>query len=336
MDGSSAARRLGIALGLLVTLTVVGTLGYMLLVAMSPMEALYQTVTTISTVGFKEVRPFDDAARAFTMLLIVGGVGSALYTFAAMAEFVVAGHFAEILGRRSMERNLAALRDHVIVCGAGRLGQAVIEELERSQVPLVVIEEDRDVSARLHGGVHPVLEASAAEEGILGRAGIAHARALVAVTGSEAVNVFVVLAAREENAEVTIYARAETDTGARRLRRAGATQVVSPHQLAGTRLAHAIVRPAVVDFMELAAPGLGGEIDLEEVVVAQGAALDGETVGGLAERGVRVSVVAIRRERQPLIVNPDAITRFAAKDRVVVVGDRENVTKVAELAGGSG
>ena len=223
MEGSSAARRLGIAFGLLVTLTAVGTTGYVVLVGMTPLEALYQTVTTISTVGFKEVRPFDDVARAFTMLLIVGGVGSALYTFAAMAEFVVAGHFAEILGRRTMERNLAALRDHVIVCGAGRLGQAVIEELQRSQVPLVVIEEDRDVVARLQNGPYPVLGASAAEEGILGRAGIARARALVAVTGSEAVNVFVVLAAREENAEAAIYARAETEAGARRLRRAGAT-----------------------------------------------------------------------------------------------------------------
>lgn len=333
MDDSGAIRRLATALGLLVALTVAGTAGYVLLADMTLLEALYQTVTTISTVGFEEVRPLDDDARIFTILLIMGGVGAALYTFAAMAEFLVAGHFVKFLGRRSMERNLAALHDHVIVCGAGRLGQAVVDELERSRIPLVVIEEDRDVAARFEDAHFPVLLASAADEGVLGRARISHARALAAVTGSEAVNVFVVLAAREESAGISIYARAETETGARRLRRAGATQVVSPHHLAGTRLAHAIVRPAVVDFLELASPGLDGGIDLEEVVIAPGAALESQRVGDLAANGVRVSVVVIRREGEPLKVNPDAATRLAAGDRVVVVGDRENVTKVAELAG---
>ena len=161
----------------------------------------------------------------------------------------------------------------------------------------------------------------------------ARARGLVAATGSEALNVFIVLAAREENPDINIYARAETEAGARRLRSAGASQVVSPYQLAGLRLAHAIVRPAVVDFMELAAPGLGAEIDLEEAVISEGSVLAGCAVEALAGLGVRVSVVAIRHAQDPLRMSPLPQTVLQSGDRVVVVGDRKNVTRLAELAG---
>jgi voltage-gated potassium channel len=136
---------------------------------------------------------------------------------------------------------------------------------------------------------------------------------------------------REANPTIKIHARAETEAGARRLRRAGATQVVSPYQLGGQRLAHAILRPAVADFMELAAPGTGAEIDLEEVVVPSASSLIGTTLGALGERGVQVSVVAIKREADALALNPTAAMELRAGDRVVVVGDRENVTRLAEL-----
>jgi voltage-gated potassium channel len=198
-------------------------------------------------------------------------------------------------------------------------------------VDQVIVDEDPAVVARLEGGPHPALLASAADEGVLETAGIARARAIVAATGSEAINVFIALAAREANPTIKIHARAETEAGARRLRRAGATQVVSPYQLGGQRLAHAILRPAVADFMELAAPGTGAEIDLEEVVVPSESSLIGTTLGALGERGVQVSVVAIKREADALALNPTATMELRAGDRVVVVGDRENVTRLAEL-----
>ncbi len=333
MTQAEIVRRLAIAVGVLLFLTAAGTAGYVVLADMTPFEGLYQTVTTLSTVGFMEVRPLDQRARAFTILLIISGVGAVLYTFATMAEFFIAGRLSEILGRRSMARSLAALEGHVIVCGWGRLGRAVTEELVRSGVPYAVIDEDPKVGARLEADSCPVIVASATEEGILGQAGLARARGLVAATGSEALNVFIVLAAREESRDITIYARAETEAGARRLRSAGASHVVSPYQLAGLRLAHAIVRPAVVDFMELAAPGLGAEIDLEEVVISDGSVLAGCAVEALAGLGVRVSVVAIRHAQDPLRMSPLPQTVLEPGDRVVVVGDRKNVTRLAELAG---
>lgn len=329
---ASAGRHLSIAALVLVTLVAVGTAGYVALTEMSPFEALYMTVTTLSTVGFLEVRPLGTAGRAFTIGLILAGVGTALYTAGAFAEFLIAGRLGELLGRRAMTRTLAALHDHVIVCGYGRLGQTVCAELARSGTPFLVIEEDPVVAARLEGGVQPFLVASAADDEVLSRAGVARARALVAATGSEAVNVFVALAAREANARIAIHARAETEAGARRLRRAGATQVVSPHHLGGLRLANAILRPAVADFMELAAPGTGREIDLEEVVVGPGSGLEGARLGDLAGLGARVSVVALQHDGEPIRLTPEPDELLRAGDRVVVVGGREPVTRLAELA----
>lgn len=331
-----ALRHLRVGFGLLLALTVVGTLAYRRLSDMSWIDALYMTVTTLATVGYGEIHPLDESARLFTTIFIVAGVGTALYTVGAVAEFVIAGRIGEMLGRRAMERALASLRDHVIVCGYGRLGRALVGELVRSGVPYVVVDEDPEIAQRLEADAIPVLCASAADEGVLERAGIARARALVAATGSEAVNIFISLAAREANAGIAIHARAETEAGARRLRNAGATQVVSPHHLGGQRLAHAILRPAVVDFMELAAPGGGGEIDLEEVVVGARSALASLQLADLEARGVRVTVVAIKPASGPLQLHPEARTSIAAGDRVVVVGDRDAVTRLAELAAPQG
>jgi len=327
-------RRLSVGISVLLALVGIGTLGFRWLAQMSWIDAIYMTVTTLATVGYGEVKPLDPAARVFATLFILAGVGATLYTVGVIAEFVIAGRIGEMLGRRAMERTLTSLRDHVIVCGLGRLGSALATELARSGVPIVVVDEDPAVCERIADSGWPFLCASAADEGVLERAGIAHARAIVAATGSEAVNVFVALAAREANGSIAIHARAETASGARRLRSAGAQSVVSPHALGGERLAQAILRPAVVDFMQLTAPGSGTEIDLEEVVVAAASPLIGLRIDELAGRGARVSVVAIKRVAAPLALNPGADTALEVGDRVVVIGDRDSVRRLADLAAG--
>jgi voltage-gated potassium channel len=325
-------RPLRVSFVVLITLTAIGAIGFRTVVDLSWIDAFYMSVTTLSTVGYGEVRPLGPSGRLFATLFIVVGVGATLYTVVAVAEFAIAGRIGELLGRRVMERALVSLRDHVIVCGHGRLGRALVEQLTRAQVAYVVVDEDPAATARIEGGAAPVLCASADDEGLLERAGITRARAFVAATGSEAVNIFIALAAREANPSISIHARAETEVGARRLRNAGATQIVSPHRLGGQRIANAILRPAVVDFMELATPGSGVEIDLEEVAVAAGSELASMPVGALAEHGVRVSVVAIKRDAQPLLLNPQADVEIRAGDRVVVVGDRNAVNRLAEFA----
>lgn len=320
------------ALAAIAVITACGVAGYLALTEMTPFEALYMTVTTLSTVGFQEVHPLDPRARAFTIALIVAGVGTALYTAGALAEFLIAGRLRDVLGRRAMSRTLAALRDHVIVCGYGRLGQAVADELLGAGVPLIVVEEDAAVFERLEDAPFPVIRASAADDDVLIQAGVDRTRGLVVATGSEAVNVFVTLAAREVNPTVAIHARAESEAGARRLRGAGANQVISPYQLAGRRLAHSIIRPAVVDFVEIATSGRGAPVDLEEVAIASGSRVAGRRLRELRDLGLRISVVAIQRESAPLALNPEPDAELRPGDHVVVAGDRENLDRLADLA----
>jgi voltage-gated potassium channel len=320
---------------LLLGLTIGGTLGFAAIAHLSWIDALYMAVTTLSTVGYGEVQPLDAQGRLFASAFIAVGVGAALYTAAALAEFLIAGELRELLGRRTLSRTLESMRDHVILCGYGRLGRALAEELGRAGVPHVVIDDDPAATAQAEARQLCAITASAADDGVLERAGIARARALVAATGSEPVNVYVSLAARDANPAIAIHARADTPAGARRLQQAGASQVVSPHVLGGQRMAHAIVRPAVVDFLELTSPGSGSEIDLEEVALATGSPLAGLALDALADRGVRVAVVALRRAGAPLLLNPAAAETLRSGDRVVVVGDRASVNQLAALAAGT-
>lgn len=327
-------RRLVGALLALVLFTAVGTQGYVWIEGASFADALYFTVITLTTVGYGETIPLSPAGRIYTMALLLGGVGLAFYTAVALAAFLLEGTLRDILGRRSMQHSIDHLREHVVVCGFGRLGRAVAEQLDDAGQPFLVVEIDAERQVECAARGFLCLHGSALEEHVLERAGVARARAIVAATASDADNVFIALSARDMNARITVHARAETDMGVRRLQQAGASQVVSPHQLGGHRIANAIVRPAVVEFIELTTPGSGDEVDLEEVRLDPGCSLVDTTLDALPARGVRVSVVAIKGEG-PLRLNPGPRDALRAGDRVIVVGDRENLSRLAELAQGS-
>ena len=185
------------------------------------LDAFYMSVITISTVGFGEVRPLSPAGRLFTIGLIVTGVGSAIYLFSVIGELVVEGRLREFLGKSAMNRKIHGLQGHVIVCGFGRFGRAVVEELSRTAVPMVVIEADATRQAELDvaGVLHVV--GSALEDSVLEEAGIGSARAIIVATGSDADNVYITLSAREKNPKILIYARGDSDAGLRRLQAGG-------------------------------------------------------------------------------------------------------------------
>lgn len=328
-------RRLVGALCALALLTFLGAFGYVEIEGASFPDALYFTVITLTTVGYGETFPLSPAGRWYTMALLLFGVGLAFYTVVAAAAFLLEGQLRDLLGRRSMERSIGALHDHVVVCGFGRLGRAVAQLLEEARKPFLVVEFDAERQAECEAQGYLCLRGSALEERTLEHAGIARACAVVAATASDADNVFIALSAHEMNPRVQVHARAETQIGVRRLRQAGATQVVSPHQLGGQRIANAIVRPAVVEFLELTTPGAGEEVDLEEVRLGAGSGLVGATLDSLPALGVRVSVVAIKGEDTTLRLNPGARDALRGGDRVIVVGDRENLARLAELARGA-
>ncbi len=288
------------------------------------------TVTTLTTVGYGEIRPLSSGGRVFTLALIGGGVGVALYTVSVLATFVIEGRLRELLARGALLRSLERLADHVIVCGYGRFGQVVVAELSRSGVGIAIVEADPARESDLVRAGLPHVIGDATSDDVLARVGIERARAIVAGTSSDADNVFIALAARERNARIRIHARGESASAGRRLLQAGAHQVVSAYQMGGMRMAASILRPAVVDFLELSTPGQK-PVDVEEIALAAGSVLVGLSVADVEARVPRVRIVAQRRADSTQIV-PDRDAQVVAGDLLIAIGDRAALDELALLA----
>lgn len=325
-------RRLLTAFAALAGILTFGTLGYVVIEGWSFLDALYMTVITVATVGYREVHPLSSAGTLFTMLLIATGVGGALYVLGRLAELVVDGGLRDSLRRRAMERRIGKLSGHIVVCGYGRFGRVVVDELRRAGETVVVIDLAPGLEGELANSGLSFVVGTAASDEVLARAGVAHARAIVVATSSDSDNVFVTLAARELNPQIQIYARGETDVAARRLERAGACSVTSPFRIGGQRVAASILRPSVVDFLEIGRPRQGGEVDLEELRVGVGSALVGSTIRVLEEGAPGVRVVAVKRAGESILLAPVAETSIGAEDHIVVIGARTPLLRLAELA----
>jgi voltage-gated potassium channel len=231
-----------------------------------------------------------------------------------------------------MERTIASLRDHVVVCGFGRFGRSVSEHLRKAGSSVVVIDNDPSVERACTALGCTFLLGSALDDAVLARAAIDRAAAIVTAVPSDSDNVFIALSAHEANPDIAIHARAETDAGIHRLRMSGASQVISPHRLGGQRVANAIVRPGVVEFLELSAPGDGAEVDLEEVVLSAGSRLIDRALKDLKPLGMPLAVIAIKRGSESLKIRPGADEVLREGDRVVVVGHHDVLGRLAEMA----
>ncbi len=318
----------------LVGVLALGTAGYVLIEGMSAIDALYLTAVTVSTVGYGDVVPVTHAGKLFTVALILTGVGTVLYLLTQLAELVIEGQLREVFGRSAMQHEIDKLRGHVIVCGYGRFGKAVVEELMRSRSPLVIMDSDVEKKDELAKLAVPYFIGSGLSDETLVQAGIDRARAFVVATPSDSDNVFITLSVRERNPRISIHARAESEAGARRLRLAGAHQVISAYQIGGARIASSILRPAVVDFLEISTLGRGEEdVALEEIRVAAGSAMVGRTVGALEMQNPRLRIVALKRESEPTRVTPEGSTLVNSGDYLVVIGERGSLVELAELAG---
>jgi voltage-gated potassium channel len=322
---------------LVVVVIAAGVLGYHVLEEYPWFDALYMTAITISTVGYQEVRPLSKVGRLFTMGLLAAGLGVVFYTVVALAEQVVEGEFQRFFGRRRMEKRIAALRAHYVVCGFGRIGEVVCQELVSKPMPFVVIEQNEERARKAEAAQYLVLQGDATDEQQLLNAGVIQAKGLFAALQSDVANVFVTLTAKQLNPNLVVIARAETDHSARTLRHAGADQVVSPYSIGGHRMAQAALRPAVVDVIDLATHSQSLEIQLEEIGVPPQSPCDGVVLrdSGLRER-FGVIVVAIKRASDKMVFNPSPEERIEAGDRLVVLADATRLKEVEEVIGKQG
>jgi voltage-gated potassium channel len=315
-------RHIALGLGALAALTLVGTLGYMHFEGYNAREAIFFTIGVLATEGL-QVRPLGPAGQLLTIALVVLGIGVVLYTVGLIAQQMIEGELQALLGRRRMQRTIETMRGHVIVCGFGRMGKMVGRELQAKPMPFVVVERDEQVARHADEDGHPVIAADATEEDTLRRAGIERASALVAALPSDAENVFLTLTARALTPGLTIVARAESEGGAERLRQAGATRVVSAYTIGGHRMAQAILRPAVLDFVDLTLHQRSVELQFEEIAVGRAGTV------ALGASGVRehvdVLVIAICKPDGETRFNPSPEEPLAHGDRLLAIGQAQSL-----------
>ena len=317
----------GFAVALLACIVVGGTVGYHWIEGWPVWRAFFVTVAAITTVELPPAVSW--AGQAFTVLLLLSGIGAALYTFTLLATVVVEGGLPKRLARRRYQRMLEHLTDHYIICGYGRIGSVVAHQFQRQQVPFVIVEKDADrVQAAVEAGVLAV-EADASREDVLHRVGIERARGLIAAVGTDAENVYAVLSARVLRPDLFIVGRAETEDATQKLKRAGANRVLSPYQIGGVQIAQTALRPAVVDFVELATSSENLDLMMEEITVTATSTMAKQSIlqANLRQR-YGVIVIGIQRQEGQMEFNPEPDTSIRVGDKLVVLGRPDSLKRL--------
>jgi len=317
----------------MVTLTAIGVVGFMVVAGAGPLDALYMTVVTLSTVGYHEIVPLDQGGRVFAIVLIIAGISTIGYTGAVTVEYLVSGHLPARVVQRRKEQALAALRDHFIVCGFGRVGEGIIENLRAAGRPVVTIDQNLERCERAEAlGVLAVCgNASSAES--LRAAGIDRAAAVMVSTGDDAANVYTVLSARATAPRIPVIARANTKETVERLTVAGATRVFSPHAAGAQHMASYVLKPNVAWALSELLDEKSKDMTIEEVAIAPGSSYVGRTIGdvGLRQHGVEVMAIGRDGEQQFLPARDETIR---AGDMLVMIGSPPNVQQFAKQADG--
>ena len=326
-------RKIVVLAAAIVVVVSIGTVGFHIVEGTSLFDSFYLVLTTFTTIGYQG--PATHAGRVFNCFLIIVGVGLVFLLLGAVTQALLEFEFRELLGRRKMERDIGRLKDHYIICGAGRVGRSVARELARRPVPFVMVESDHEKAER-YREEFLMLVGDASNESLLRQAGIERAAGLVAATTTDAANTYIVLAARSLNSSLKIIARASEEHAEKHLRSAGADEVVSPYAFIGYRIAHSFLRPNVLDFMKLAMiqeEELG--LDIEEVRVGEGSIFAGKTIhSSKLRQDFGIIVLAVKREGQKMQFNPKSTDPVLAGDYLVVMGDPAKLREVLSLAGG--
>ena len=325
-------RHLAISIALSLLILVTGTAGYMIIEDWRFLDALYMTIITISTVGFREVNQVGDIGRLFTIFLVFIGTGFTFYVMAAVVQFMVEGRVRIIMGRRRLDNKINRLKGHYIVCGYDRIGRVLCRNLQRTPYDLVVVEKNPDLVRVMDEDGVLYVAGDAADESNLLKAGIERAKGLVAALATDTDNVFLVLSARQLAPELDIVARASQEGAKNKLRAAGANSVESPYEMGAASMAQRIIRPTVTNFLDLAFAHTRKDIQMEEIPVSEKSAL---TNVPLKDSGIRqdynLIIIAIKKPDGTMLFNPSFEAAFRPEDTVIAVGEEENLQKLEKI-----
>lgn len=296
------------------------------------LDALYMTVITLGTVGFKEIHDLSDTGKIFTMLLIVVGVSVIGYIVGSLAQIMFEGQIQRIVGRKRVEKMIDALKDHYIICGFGRIGSLICKEFKANDLPFVIVEKSSETAEKLDEEGYLHMRGDATLDESLLKAGIKRAKGLISVVTSDTENVYITLTARGLNPDLYILARSGEEGSDIKLKRAGANKVVSPYSIGGSRMAQSILRPNVVDFIEIATGSEHMDLQMEEIAIPDHSAFVGETlVSSGFRKEIGVIIVGIKKSHGKMVFNPHSQSKIEGGDTLIVLGEPQSIAKLEDL-----
>ena len=313
---------------LVVMLPLVGTAGYIAIEGWGFLDALYMTIITLTTIGFREVQPLSSGGRVFTMVLAVAGVGAIFYAMIGLLQFVLEGELAVLLGVRRMKGRIENLREHHILCGFGRVGTEIAREFTARGAPFVIVDANPEAIARARAADYLLVEGDATSDAVLREAGIERARGLRAASDSDAGNTFVVLAAKALRPDLYVVSRAARAESQPRMRRAGADRAISPYSIAGRRMALSALQPLVVEFIDTLARGRQEEQILAEIEISQESGLGGRTIQDIMQSCRGAVVMGVQRATGAIQVGPRGDTHLNVGDRLIVLGEEAELEAI--------
>ncbi len=325
-------KKLKIAFLSLFVIFAIGTVGYHFLEGWNFIDSLYATVTTLSTVGYGDFVPASPEGRIFTMVIVIFGVGTMLYTVGLLTETMVEGRLRMIMGRGKLDKMIGRMQDHYIICGCGRIGLLIARELAEEKTDFVVIDNNPEVIQKVEEAGFVYYKGDATDDKTLLGAGIKRAKGVVCVLPTDALNLYVILTAKELNPKIYVLSRSEEEASEHRLVRAGADRVISPYTLGGVRMAMAILRPAMLDFIEITTRRQSLELRMEELPIGDGSPVVGKSLG---ESEIRQSygliIVAVKKHSGKMIFNPRADYIIEKGDKLISLGEEENVSRFSAI-----
>ncbi len=316
----------------LVALIIVGCIGYRVIEGWPWFDCLYMTVITLSTTGFGEIGHLGTMGRTFTMVVLLMGMGLMAYFVTNLSQFIVEGKLYDLWGRQRMRERIKSMHGHYIICGAGTTGMVVGDEFLRRGIPFVVIDQDAKVVEDLRLRNFMVIDGDATLDETLAAAGLAAARGLITALQNDADNVFVTLTAKGMNPAVFVVSSAKRQESVAKLKRAGANYVVTPNTIGGHRMASVILRPSVVDFLDVAMAGEAQDFQMEEIVVEQGSALENRAIRDADLRRRSGAIIVSVKQNGKTYVNPEPTLVFNVGDRLIVLGDGEQIERMCQIA----